>query len=294
MKKIICLLLALCLCLALAGCSHDHTAEALWSVGIDGHWHACEKCDEPLDYAPHSFDENGNCTVCTAGIFETADGSKEAKAYDDHGSLVLHVTYGIGGEIATDTRRTFEYFSDGSVKNLKTYTDRVLAEENVFLPCKDPANGATYLAESIYYYTNVCTVKSEFNEAGYIQQTTTYDANGEVHTVDRYEYEFDAAGNRTKTSIYTNDALSRVMDHVNHKMYDYDMNGEISLTRAYEYDDNGNPLTEAVYIYDKLDTVSYYKLAGDGTCYVYKTLHYNRDGEVEKEVYYDANGKEIK
>jgi hypothetical protein len=114
-----------------------------------------------------------------------------------------------------------------------------------------------------------------------------------VHTVERYEYEFDDQGNRTKVTVYTNDVLTRVMDDVNHIMSNYDENGEIQLMRTYIYDDNGELIKEIVHYYGRLDHESYYKFE-NGSHYVYKTIIYNENGEIDEETHYDKNGKEIK
>lgn len=294
MKKIILAVLALCACLTLTGCAHEHTPESMWSVDLDGHWHACQKCDEQMDFAPHAFDEDGTCTVCTAGFYDTQEGTKEAKAFDDHGALVLHIQYDADGNVLSDDRYAYEYDSSGVVKNQKYYIDRVLAHEDVYLPRTDSQTGETYKAESIDYYTGIYTVKSEFSEEGLLMLTTTYDANGKIFSIDRYEYEFDADGNRTKLSIYTNDTLNRVYDDVTNKLYDYDANGLIRTERAYVYDADGKLVKEMVYVYGKLDLENYYTVSDDGVRYVYKMVFYDEDGNVEKESQFDENGKEIK
>lgn len=292
MKKIICTLFVLCACLSLTGCAHEHTAESMWSIGIENHWHACEKCGEQLDAAPHSFDENGACTVCTAAIYDE-NGTKEAKAYDDHGSLSLHITYDSDGNAQTDERYVYEYHDDGNVKNQKYYQNRRLVSEATYLHCTDPENGVLYQAESIEY-GDFSTVKNEYGEDQRLLMSTTYDVNGKVFSVERYEYEFDDSGNLTRTSLYTDDDLVRVYDHVEGKLFEYDANGEVKLERSYVYDENGDLVKEVIHVYGRLDHESYYTLNDSNDYYVYKTIIYNENGEIDKEVHYDANGKEIK
>jgi hypothetical protein len=294
MKKVTLTLLILCICLALAGCSHEHSYESMWSIGIENHWHSCEKCDEMIDFAPHIFGEDGTCTVCTAGIYDAENGLKEARAYDDHDTLVLLIKYDSEGNQQSDERYAYEYYDDGNVKNKKIYRDRVLVEEENYQYCTDPENGVTYLAETFTYYIDVATVKNEYNEYNHLLKTLTIDSNGEVYSVDRYEYEFDADGNRTRLSIYRNDGLIRVVDDVAHIMYDYDANGYIQLQRTYVYADDGSLIKEIIHTYGELDHESHYDVTEDGVLYVYKTVYFNEDGTVEEERYYDSNGKEIK
>lgn len=45
--------------------SHTHEKDTTkWVAGENGHWHACKSCDEHLDYAAHTYGEDGKCTVC--------------------------------------------------------------------------------------------------------------------------------------------------------------------------------------------------------------------------------------
>lgn len=293
MKKLILTMLALCVCLTLTGCTHEHILESMWSISPDGHWHACEKCDDQTDFAAHSFDANGNCTVCTAAFYDTQEGTKEAKTFDDHDSLVLHIQYDTKGKILSDERYAYEYDSNGKVKNQKYYKDRVLAHEDVYLPCTDPQNGETYKSKSIDYYTDVYTIINEYSEKGYLLLTTTFDANGKLYSTVRYDYEFDADGNRTKLSIYTDDVLCRVFDDVNHKLYDYDANGLVKTERTYVYDADGQLVKEIVYLYDRIDLENYYTTTEDGTQYVYKMVFYDEEGNIKQESLYDENGKII-
>lgn len=39
--------------------SHTHKKSDQWSYDENGHWHACDGCDEELEFAPHRFD--GSC-----------------------------------------------------------------------------------------------------------------------------------------------------------------------------------------------------------------------------------------
>ncbi len=72
MKKFLTILLSLTLVLsvfALVGCQpeekeHVHDLETTWSYNATEHWHACAGCDEKVDRAEHTLDENSNCTVC--------------------------------------------------------------------------------------------------------------------------------------------------------------------------------------------------------------------------------------
>ena len=157
-----------------------------------------------IDFAPHIFGEDGTCTVCSAGIYDAENGLKEARAYDDHDTLVLLIKYDSEGNEQSDERYAYEYYDDGNVKNKKIYRDRVLVEEENYQYCTDPENGVTYLAETFTYYIDVATVKNEYNEYNHLLKTLTIDSNGEVYSVDRYEYEFDADGNCIHETISTN------------------------------------------------------------------------------------------
>jgi hypothetical protein len=291
MKKIVCTLLLLCICLSLTGCVHEHTAHPLWSIEIENHRHTCQRCGKELDSAPHSFGDDGVCTVCGA-VFSETDSGKEVKLYDDHGALVMHITYDNKGKMLSDDRYTYEYHEDGNVKTEKYYKDRKILWEYEFRHCENPANGATYKAASTEY-TDFSSTYSEYTEDQRILSATTYDVNGEVFAVERYEYEFDAEGTLIRTSLYTDDQLVRIYDHAGGKLFEYDPNGKVKLERSYVYDEDGNIVKEVVKVYDRLDHESYYTTGDDGY-YVFKTIIYNENGEVDKEVHYDANGKEIK
>jgi antitoxin component YwqK of YwqJK toxin-antitoxin module len=266
----------------------------MWSIGPEQHWHSCEKCDEQMESAAHSLDDQGLCTVCGAGFYTAEDGTKEARAYDSQGALILHVKYDADGKIISDDRYAYEYDQDGTVLNKKYYRNRVLAHVDLYQPCTDPANGETYLSESIDYYEDVSTIKCIYSEDGRLLTATTYNANNEVYSVERYDYEFDAEGNRTKVTIYVNDELRRVFDDVNDITYDYDGNGEIKLQRSYVYHADGTLEKEVIHIYGKMDHETHYAINDAGDLYVYKTVYFDDTGAVEKEVHYDTNGKEIK
>ena len=49
----------------------DHSWESEYSHDNSFHWYKCEHCDETNEYAEHTTDESGYCTVCEAPIGST-------------------------------------------------------------------------------------------------------------------------------------------------------------------------------------------------------------------------------
>jgi hypothetical protein len=291
MKKQIPLLLIMILCLCLSGCSHDHAAEEFWAVSAGSHWHFCQWCSTHLDEASHSFDENGSCTVCSISIVQE-NGITTAQSTDDQGNTTLSVTFSPDGDIETDDRYFYEYDDQGRILSNTHYADRKLADKTTYR-LREDGSDTLYMAEHTVYNSDVSTTIWAYDEQDLLQTITTLDANGKVHTVERFEYEFDDQGNRTKVTVYTNDLLTRIMDDVNHVLHNYNEYGDEQLTRTYVYADSGELIKEVVHYYGRLDHESYYKLH-EGDHYVYKTIVYNENGEVDKETYYDVNGREIK
>lgn len=103
--------LAISLCINLVACmppttssgneekkEHVHSFETEWSTNYQGHWHACKRCHEKVDFVEHS---GGNASCGERNRCEVCD--------KEYGGKVGH-TY--GGYTQTE---------DGGIQNLYIY-----------------------------------------------------------------------------------------------------------------------------------------------------------------------------
>lgn len=69
------------------GVRHEHTFETGWSRDDGYHWHkaTCEHTDAVSEYAKHTVDNNGRCTVC--GYYCAGDGDGAVITFDADGGL---------------------------------------------------------------------------------------------------------------------------------------------------------------------------------------------------------------
>jgi hypothetical protein len=296
MTKRFATLLLICLCLALTGCFHEHTPESMLSIGIEEHWYACDTCGKKMDVQAHSFDETGACTVCSAGFGEDDFGSKYAYAYDHQGNQILHIQYDYDGSVIDDSRYVIEYFEDGTTKSHLSYHNRILSIETHYRYCENPGDSDTYLTFVIYYNTDGSKKESLFNEYQ-VLKTTTYDSDGHVVKVERYEYELDANGKRLRDAVYTNDVLTSetlyfindAIDGLPQKQIRYDENGKVIREGTFEYDEFFDLVRETYHIHGILNTVNHYSKSPDGAFYISKEEHYDDNGNIETVVYYSLD-----
>ena len=311
MKKILIMLLALSIAaFAFAGCGDKnidppakHTANDYWSASPESHWHDCSECDDKTELGKHTFDENGECTVCRATVYENEDGSKDVYVYDEQGALTLQAGYDSNGEQTYIIRSVNEYYDDGNVSAYRTYIDGILTDEATFLRCKDPENGEVYMSEYIAYEEDGSKRVEKYDEASNLDTVTFYDAEGEITAVERNTYEFDGEGNRLRYTTYVNDKISRDIfsfvaengEVLDSKCMYYDDNGETESEYIYEYefDDAGNQKHQALKINGILNFECYYSLDSEGFAYTSREITYDENGKVVEDISYDAEGNEI-
>ena len=272
MKKISCILVAvLTLTLLLAACGgHEHAfSGTAYDYDIHSHWLRCE-CGEAGEKTAHETDEWGLCSVCGIGAYLNEDGTGSILVYDEWGTMTRQIEVDAEGNVTFELRYEVEYYEDGNPKSTKTYYDGVLENECTYLPSGDGMS--VYTSMDVSYFDGMKYVSNYVSE-GVMGVYQIFDADGNMVTEDRYEYEYDDDGNMIRRVCYTNGELSS--DEVSfvgpdgclyiERNLSYE-NGEVATEYAYEYEfaDSGDLTYQAVTINGMLDSLEKNMICPDG------------------------------
>lgn len=126
-----------------------------------------------------------------------------------------------------------------------------------------------------------------YNPAGFLIETITYNEDGAIQYKYKYEYEYDNNGIKLKTKRYN--SSGKIVSY-----YKYDYNEFGNKTKAYCYDPNGNLKEYYVYNYDEdgnLTEEEWFSASGDE---IYNLKNdYNNEGIKTRTYTYDENSNLI-
>lgn len=279
--------------------------------GSEDHWHTCSGCEETLDLAVHTLDEDSICTVCGYAIYTYDDGTYEIVAYDAQGALCKSELYEADGILIYGSRYDYEYDEKGNVTSLKSYafdpaqghTEDVLQYEEVYLPCENSEYDEIYMSEQTIYFEDGSKYHSVFNEMNALITSTSYDADGTVLAVERHEPEYDESGNCIRELVYINDVLDTEYcymvlpdsETVMTKCALYGEDGSEQWVSTYEYEINedGYVTCQTGYEDGVKTSATYYAVDEDGCRYICQEIEYDENGEIVSQISYDEYGDVI-
>ena len=145
---------------------------------------------------------------------------------------------------------------------------------------------------------------STYSEYGDPLRMTSYDANGGVTSDMRYEYEYDADGNKLSHKYYGDGVLMEEAVYEAGEPVQYTSYYEDGTKNVSEYDEDGNVVSTVFYDADgtvSSTTESEYAYTADGESYEAKNTmtdfegakyigEYNEQGDQTAWIYYDAEG----
>lgn len=229
-------------------CSHEHDPSG-WMADRENHWQVCKDDGEKLNSGTHTLDETAFCSVCNHTICNYDDGTYDILSYDAMGSLCLSEYYDAEDSLLSRTRYETEYDENGNPKASYEYLmdvalndgEEMLICEDHYEPCTNPELGDVYLAESISYSEDGSKTVAAFTESFNLLTYVSYNPDGNVITAEKYEYEYDEAGNQTYQALY--------IDEVLNYEYFYTEDPEVGyyMSREVYYDENGSVISDTSY-----------------------------------------------
>lgn len=226
MKRLFSFVLAVAMAASLTACAekHTHSAEG-WELNAREHWQICE-CGEAINTAAHSLDENSKCSVCGAEIWDFGD-FVDVHTYTQYGDSLRITSYDADGSVASETWSEYGFTADGeSYETKNTMID---------------ADGIKYIGE--------------YNEQRDMTAWFCYDADGNLVTEERYEFEYDTEGRKQVKRAYVSGTLTQELIYklvteedgwMNYPgtVIDYHDDGSKTVT---EYDENDEIISATTY-----------------------------------------------
>lgn len=210
-------------------------SEYLYEYSADGSW-----MSEKFYYGgilsaenEYSLDADGWTTPLKEITYEE-DGSWMGIEYDLYGNAVIEICSDADGNVTLDRRYEYTYDADGNFTLVKIYDNGVLVEETEYIVGSDEDGSWSMSGKStIYHEDGSKTVSNQDPEMAWATETT-YDADGNVVTELRYEYEYNEDGDQTSGRSYENGRLFEEITSV------VDENGDTTGILMIAYHEDGS------------------------------------------------------
>ena len=312
MKHKYILFLLACILAVFTGCTpkHVHTPCDIWQVDATSHRMVCTDCNEILEEAAHTPDEDGICAVCTCQIQDFGD-FISLYYHDAHENPLKIAEYSATGEVYTETVYQYQYDENGNVLHSKVTVDGVLTEENEYMVVDEES----LLRKLTSYMEDGSKFSNEYDEHGNVIRLITYDTEGNnIHQADsEYTQLVDGAWYESKCTYSEIDGSKTVGEYdaqgnsTSITAYDAQGNLESTQTWEYVYTDGDRKVSEKHYIDGQLveellyktvetedysvnfpETVTQYNDDGSKTVTVY-----DENDEIVSQTNYDSEGNVI-
>ena len=177
--------------------------------------------------------------------------------YNQYGDSLLDMFYNDDGTVQYGTRSEYEYDENGSKlweKNYDAVTGR-LTRESVYAVEEIDGWEENYEVSEIFYEEDGSKYAYEYDARGNELSETIYNADSEIETVYRSEYEFDESGNVLLHNRYENERLCLVVQYDVMETEDWLCHYEKIRTEIYEdgsmyiweYDENGEEISAGLF-----------------------------------------------
>ena len=176
-KKYVVSIICLAFALVISACAkeHVHTAAGDWQVDLNSHWKVCADCDETVEPAVHTLNDESVCSVCNCEIFTFDDGTSLSR-YDENGNPLMLAEYGLDGKLITKSVYEYEYDQQGNMLASKQTTDDILTEESKYTVIE----GESVIEKTVYYYEDGSKFTNEYDQYGNVILLEEFDADGNV------------------------------------------------------------------------------------------------------------------
>lgn len=237
------------------GC-HSHSMDS-WKIDKDSHRKECS-CGETAEIGEHTFDTDV-CTVCGAERSYEDGVLTGMGVWNDYGDWTQWLYFDEAGNVISDSAADYTYDKAGNKLTDKIYEDGVLVSSAEY---DFDSDGMTFKKYETEYYEDGSKCVYEYNESGDSMGYEVYDENGTKTESYRSEYITDEKGELVGEKVYENDVLIQEMKYAagNDGTEEF-----LYITEMASYDEDG---ARTVEIYDE-------------------------NGEVIKELGYDAEGTKL-
>lgn len=208
------------------------------------------------DFTEYTYDEEGLILYTKqTGYFDGV--LSFLYEFNEFGDKVNGIFYADDGSVEFGSRSEYEYDEDGNMlweKNYDVVTGRQTQESIYAVEIVDDWP-ESYEKTFIYYEEDGSKSVYENDVNGYELSETVYNAEGEIETVYRNEYEFDENGNELMLNRYENERLCLVVQYDVIETEDWGCHYEKIRTEIFEdgtmyiceYDMDGNEISAGLF-----------------------------------------------
>ena len=308
MKKIIvsCTVLAMFLAItACSSCKHENVGE--YQADPTNHWKVCKDCNEEVQKAEHTLDQDNKCSVCNSEIYEWTD-TISVYTYDSHNNVTRLAEFEMDGRFICDNVYVNTYDEQGCLTKVEEYEDG----RYVSLSEYKVVDGESLITKYTYHNEEGSKAVNEYDDYGNVIRLLSYDAEGTIeHTVD-YVFVEDENGEWYNESAVENYADGTKIECAYNtygeatSIVTYDAEGMVTCNQRwdYTYDEDGFTASEKEYLDEVLITEKIYKIFEDDEfkmSYPETIINYHEDGgktvyvyneldELISTTHYDADG----
>lgn len=275
--------------------AHTHKPTE-WEFDQYDHWYLCD-CGKTV-YQVHDLDATGLCTICGVTVEWNTHGICTVRNYDPFGTLIREITWYSDGTLLCDDVTRVEYFPDGNLSHLWSYSNGVLQWEQLYVQCDDQRQ--VRVSQHITYEPDGSKVVALWNEQEDAYLNTYYDHQGNVTVVEEREYVYTPE--TVTVDCYWNGELYQHRIYViapdgerHEARIEYYENGELSYTSAneYEFAPDGTITYSCFYWNEVRKWAHWYEPDGQGGYYLSHKTEYDENGEIKLDAWYDAQGNEL-
>lgn len=206
--------------------------------------------------AEYVYDEDG-WVLEARNVLQFSSGEKFVDVKNEYGDTMMSAIYEANGELASGSRYEYEYDENGNKLWARQYSelDGRLVRESEYALIEDEWGTECYEKITIDYEEDGGKYVCEWNNRGNELSAVQYDAEGEIVTAYRSEYEYDENGNVMLMKRYENDRLYLIEEYADYEDEDVSCYYQKSYTEIYEsgdryiieYDMDGNEISAGLF-----------------------------------------------
>lgn len=241
-KYILFILSCILVAAVLTACAekHTHTPQTLWQMDGDFHWTVCTDCQEIINRAEHTLNDENICTVCTCEIIDWGE-AKSLCYYDQYKNPLKIADYDISGETISETLFTYRYDADGNVVYSTITQDGILSDENEYMII----DGESLIRKVTTFQPDGSKYTNEYDIYGNVIRLVEFDPDGNAIYEAESEYDQQDSGEwyECKCTYLELDGTKTVAE--------YDLNGNTTVVVYYHTDGTVESTHTWEYVYDE-------------------------------------------